>query len=285
MNTLLRISGSYNSCKASIKKLINDITNQINKKNFFAHRENIIDMSDLTYIDSNLSVIIFGYIKSIIVASSIFAANIFRILPPKQDVLKQVLCKNNFSKLWNGEELEDVHKTIIKISECKNTTACIENMLGDFYELFSNLKMRENDIFKFVACLGEVFNNCFQHGNAKSVYFSGQFFPQKHELDVTIFNFGKTFRQNISSFIHGEKYISWAFLPETTTDNSFGMGMCKFLQLLKEFNADIIMVSDNEIYTIENGIAKDEIHRDINLGGTLLNIKFKLSEYNIIEKC
>lgn len=285
MSTLLKISGSYNSCKGSIKKLIKDITNQMNRKNFFAHREKIIDMSELTYIDSNLSVIIFGFIKSIITASSIFAVNIFKILPPKHDALKQVLYKNNFCKLWNDEALEDTHKTIIKIAEYKNTTDCIESTISDFYELFLNLKMSENDIYKFIAYLGEVFHNCFQHGNSKSVYFSGQFFPQKHELDVTIFNFGKTFKQNISNFIQDEKYISWAFLPQTSTDNSLGMGMCKFLDLLKEYNADIIMISDNEIYTIENGTTKDEIHRDLNLGGTLLNIKFKLDEYNIIKKC
>ena len=153
MNTLIKISGSYNSCKNSIKKLIKDITNQINKKNFFAHKEKIIDMSELTYIDSNLSVIIFGFIKSIVNASSMFAVN-FKIIPPKQDALRQVLYKNNFCRLWNDKALEDTHKTIIKIAEYKNATDCIESMLIDFYELFRNLKMSENDIFKFIEYLG-----------------------------------------------------------------------------------------------------------------------------------
>ena len=36
---------------------------------------------------------------------------------------------------------------------------------------------------------------------------------------------------------------------------------------------------------IENGIIKDEICSDLFLGGTLMNIKFKLNEYNIIKRC
>ena len=35
MNTILQLSGQYNSCKESIKKLIKDINMQLNKKRVF----------------------------------------------------------------------------------------------------------------------------------------------------------------------------------------------------------------------------------------------------------
>ena len=61
--------------------------------------------------------------------------------------------------------------------------------------------------------------------------------------------------------------------------------MTYFMELLKKYDADVVIVSDNEIYSKENGIINDEVYSDLYLGGTLMNIKFKLNEYNIIKRC
>lgn len=284
MNTILQLSGQYNSCKESIKKLIKDINMQLNKKRVFQLGAKCIDLRKLKYIDSNLSVVIFAYIKSLQNMSKISSGDEYKILPPDFEPLKIHLLKNNFCSLWQEDCHVDINGTIIKISEYKNAKQGVESVLSDFYPMFSGLQMREDDIYQFAQYLSEVINNCFQHGNSDTVYFSGQFFPTKHELDVTMLNFGTTFKDNIKLYIDDMKCISWAFQFGTTTSNSLGLGMYSFLTLIKKYNAEIVILSDNEIYTNENGCEKDEIHPDVYFGGTLINIKFKLNEYNIIKK-
>lgn len=281
----MEISGSYDSCKDSIRRLIKDITREIRKARTFENGNKYIDLSRLTFIDSNLSVIIYAYIKILISTKQITSDDNYFIIPPIAESLNKHLNKNNFCSLWRGKAEQDSNNTIIKISENKNTTESIETLVSYVYLKLVELSMAENDINEFIAYLGEVCANSFQHGRTDNLYISGQFFPSRHELNLTFINFGKTFRQNIESFCFNEKYITWAFIEGNTTINSFGYGMSNFMALLNKYDADIVIISDNEIYSKENGIIKDEICSDLFLGGTLMNIKFKLNEYNIIKRC
>lgn len=284
-NIIMELSGSYDSCKNSIRKLIKDITQEIRKAKSFEIGNKYIDLSHLTFIDSNLSVIIYAYIKILISTKKITSDNKYIIIPPIAEPLYKHLNKNNFCSLWKGKVEEDSNNTIIKISENKNTTESIETIASCIYTKLADLLMAEDEINKFITYLGEVCANSFQHGETDNLYISGQFFPSRHELNLTFINFGKTFRQNIESLCTDGKYITWAFVEGNSSSNSWGYGMTYFMELLKKYDADVVIVSDNEIYSKENGIINDEVYSDLYLGGALMNIKFKLNEYNIIKRC
>ena len=188
-NIIMEISGSYDSCKDSIRRLIKDITREIRKARTFENGNKYIDLSRLTFIDSNLSVIIYAYIKILISTKQITSDDNYFIIPPIAESLNKHLNKNNFCSLWRGKAEQDSNNTIIKISENKNTTESIETLVSYVYLKLVELSMAENDINEFIAYLGEVCANSFQHGRTDNLYISGQFFPSRHELNFTFINF------------------------------------------------------------------------------------------------
>lgn len=283
---ILKISGKYRTKRDSIMQLVNDISIQLyNLDPIDIKEDSLIDLSELKYIDSNISVILYSFIKFLINATP---ASISLIMPDNQE-LKKVFLKNNFSKLWGADAKIDTHDTIMKITETKNikeTTIELQNcFLPKLNKIFS-----KGYQYEFISSLAEVCQNSFIHGNAKNVYFCGQFYPKLHKLCITIINFGNTFQENVISYMKEKnmsitdyKFISWAFIESNTTDdNSSGIGLARFMDLIKYLNADLILLSGNEIYSYEKGKERDEFNPNLYIGGTIINIKFNLNENNFI---
>ena len=68
----------------------------------------------------------------------------------------------------------------------------------------------------------------------------------------------------------------------TTDDNSLGIGLARFMDLIKRLSADLILLSGNEVYSYEKGEERDDFNPNLYIGGTIINIKFNLNEYNFI---
>ena len=283
---LFKLTGAYRSNSGSILQLVDDIESQIFKILPADIKDNaIIDISELDYIDSNISVILYAFIKLIINATP---KNI-KLWLPENEALQKLLLKNNFSLLWNDIPKDDYFDTVIRISENHTPTEAVQ-MLKDVVLPKLNKVFNNGYQYEFVSALAEVCYNAFSHGNARNLYICGQFFPNQHKLRITLVNFGNTFQDNVIEFwkandnvaIDDLKFISWALIESNTTDkNSTGIGLARFMDVIKTQKAELIIISGNEVYTYLDGKSNDRWNQYLNIGGTIINITFNLNNENI----
>lgn len=288
-NIILRIDSEYDSSCQSILNLVKNLEAQLlNLKPFNIKENSIIDLSNLHYIDANLSIILYAYLKLL---RDLTPVNLI-IQTPKRQELDKLLSRNNFCSLWGGTLIEDEFKTIIKISENKNPTEAIKELITSVKPI---LKERFSNGYEdeFISSLGEVCVNAFTHGMTDGqLWIGGQFYPKKHELSLTIMNFGNTFIKNVVAYkkakgeeIKDYKFISWALIEHNTTlKNSLGIGLARFNDIVNKYNSDLVIISGEEVYKRENGIIKDYLVSEVWLPGTIINIKFYLNEENKICK-
>lgn len=280
---IFSLSGTYCSSISSIAMLIKNINKELIKVRHIDTENKIVDLSRLEYMDSNLCVILYAYLKLLIRYRSNMTNENYYLAMPHEEKLATHLKKNNFCSLWGEKNKYDYNNTIIKISENRTDLESIIYLYKNLSPKLLNLGMKEDDVNEFISYLGELCTNAFQHGKSEYLYLSGQFYPNKHELDFTFFNIGNTFTENISKVGVSQKYISWAFIQGNTTSDSYGLGLSNFMDILNKYDADIVIISDNEIYHKKNGIIEDKIDEGIYLPGTMINIKFNLDEYNVLK--
>ena len=282
------LAGRYDSSQKSILKLIKELNSQINSLGDFSQLKRLVfDLSDLNYIDSNISVILYAYLKELD-NSNYFPID---IIAPLNKQVVNVLLKNNFCSLWEGDALNDDYLTYIKINKCENIRDCVKFNYEDLMPKLNVINMTADDKSEFLASLLEVNANSFQHGKCKDLYVCGQFFPNNHTLNLTFINFGRTFNQNFIGYhkinqlqLPKEFSISWAMQEGNTTDkDSLGLGLSRFLDNLTKYNADVIIISDNEIFCRSNEKLINKTINDLRFMGTILSVRFNLSDKNSIN--
>lgn len=132
----------------------------------------------------------------------------------------------------------------------------------------------------------EIYANAFEHGQSEIGIFScGQHYPHKHELALTVLDFGVGIPSNVRIFagnsnIHASKTLEWAFKRGTTTKpngTSRGLG----LDLLKEFvrlNNGKIELFSHEGHAIISQNDESYEDRAVFFEGTLVNITLRCDE-------
>ncbi len=289
MENIITVSGRFDSRINSILNLIGMLDNKIKELGDLDEVEKvIIDLENLEYIDSNVSVILFAYVKYL---CNNFAFNM-ELVAPSNEKVTEVLFKNNFCSLWNDEGIKDYNGTYLKITECSNINDCVQLNINNLLPKLKQINMIDDDAFELIGAILEINQNAFQHGKCDILYVCAQFFPNQHELKLTLFNFGKTFKQNLISYLKNRKEntklnyraIKWATENGNTTDsNSAGTGLTRFIDVLKKYNSNLIIISDNEILLNNE---KDDFSANlinINLKGCLINVIFHLNELNCIK--
>lgn len=285
-NIILKLDGEYVSTKESIIKLVTTISKQINHLRAIDIKSKpTIDLSKLKYIDSNISVILFAYLRLL---GFLTPADIM-IAMPQRESLNKLLSKNNFSSLWNEEAKKDLNGTVIKITESKSIVQSVSELQYAVRPILEKVFNAEysNEI---ISALAEVCNNAFERGNAKFLYMCGQFYPNIHKLCLTLVNFGDTFQDNFIRYskdnqidINENKYISWAMQENNTTEtDSLGLGLSRFMEVINHCNSELTIISGSEVYTFQNKEEYDEM-RKLDFKGTIINISFNLNADNFIK--
>lgn len=284
---IIKLQGRFDSSRKSIIELIKTLNTQIsNLGNLSMLDELIIDLSDIAYIDSNISVILYAYIKEIDNNNKV----LIKIKGPIEEKVQEVLLKNNFCSLWNEQFSKDYKFTYIKIKSCKDIYDCINYTQNELSPHLTNLQMNnalQNELFE---SLFELNTNAYRHGKCDSLYICGQFFPNNHRLNLTYVNFGKTFRQNYIGYLKTNKIeeseknsITWAKRDGNSTESdSAGVGLATFFDVLKKYNSNVIIFSGNEILEYNENIEMDD-YIDTQFKGCIINIKFNLNEKNSIK--
>ncbi|MBI4681828.1 MAG: ATP-binding protein [Nitrospirae bacterium] len=136
----------------------------------------------------------------------------------------------------------------------------------------------------------ETYINAFEHGESPIGIFScGQYYPNLHELKLTVVDFGVGIPSNVRYFfkdvprfqsLSAASCLRWAFQRGTTTKpngTSRGMG----LDLLKNFvkiNKGRLEIFSHEGYALISETQETFMNRDSFFEGTLVNITLQCDE-------
>jgi len=147
-----------------------------------------------------------------------------------------------------------------------------------------------------VGTVWEIYANAFEHGKSSVRIFScGQHYPHRHELKLTVVDFGAGIPSNVRLFfepdpraqsLNAASCLKWAFQRgNTTKPDGRGLG----LDLLKEFvklNKGKLEIFSHEGYVIIDNKQEKFANKTTFFEGTLVNITFICDEshYRLVSE-
>jgi hypothetical protein len=240
-----------------------------------------INFSSCSFVRSNFLAIVYGIIEQ--------AKNInlnYNVIPPKENKLITILCKNNFLPLVfpnKYSKLDDNNDTVISLEsiEIGNKT--------QYYDCIKRLKLKglnnvsEALYLKIIKQIAEVLNNSFRHSKINGkLYYAGQFFPHQEKLYFTLLDFGVGISSNVNKFLKkqlsGKEAIKWALTRQNTTYSGEpgGLGLYLLKNLILSTQGELEIISSNGHYKIVN--SKEEyLDLEFIFQGTAINIVFNTS--------
>ncbi len=245
----------------------------------------ILDFSGITFLSANLLAVLGCCVEYTIAKRHHKIA--MRNLHPK---IKAMMQENGFSRYFSWDDLKDTYHKTISYDVFESTT----EHLADFeryllIDIFShnhlpimNSAYQNSIIDNFL----EMFNNVIDHANSSRVYVCGQFFPDNMNLCFSIVDIGKTINKNVTSYLNfvskeiPENSLEWAIIPGNSTkafEAPGGLGFSTLLDFLKRNNGCFILISDKEIYELQE---KKECFDELVLPfpGTIVTITINLKD-------
>jgi anti-anti-sigma regulatory factor len=201
--------------------------------------------------------------------------------------VERILSKNGFLSSFGRNRIPDTWGTTIpyKRLETKDGryfAAYIEKELVQRREM---PQMSAGLLKKFRESVFEIFFNAVGHSRTELGIFScGQFFPQKHRLNLSVADLGIGIRENVKREagldLRADEAIAWATRDRNTTKKGpipGGLG----LKLLREFielnRGRIQIVSDSGYWlSFRGGIRKCELLNPF--PGTVVNLEINTSD-------
>lgn len=188
----------------------------------------------------------------------------YEIIPVEQEILRNDL---DHYKLHGDNKFSEIVENIATIIVEKNIMINQEKML-----LF--LK----------TTIGEIFSNAIYHNESGEYYFFKDI--QRNDKDntfyltVNVIDYGNTIIKNVKAYfkenalgdITSAECIEWAMqCGNTTRIGSGGYGLDTLVKYIESIKGDLIIVSDEVIYSLINGIKKNRCPRrgDISWNGGL----------------
>ena len=250
-----------------------------------------LDFKNVQFVDGNLAVlllIISAYLDRPVDCDS------FINVSPK---VKELFLRNGLMKYITGENCEDPKNTTIDTWLYKNSENNDESKEELNMYIYSFLEHeRINNLINGVlkeqinSSIFEVIENIFQHSGQSYVIMSGQFFPMKKLLKISIGNLGKTIVENVKEYkkiIDTKEAFNWALeYPHTTKDKSKtmgGIGIAILRKFLKDNHGKLSIVSDSVFYISEEK-GEDTKLLDYKFPGTIVTLEINLNKELILEK-
>lgn len=258
-----------------------------------AHEKIVFDFSKTTFLSAELTTFLsalwellfeYGY-KDI----SIFGMN---------NKIESILSKNGFLEYYQlGAKKTDYNQTTISFlkaySQDDQTLRkyLVNNVLSN-KNWPSHLSTDGAEIEIINSALSELTLNISEHSGSNIVLACGQFFPQKHRLEFSIADIGKSIPNNIKNrkgdivtFENDSSYIDWATDMGHSTKNiaASGLGL---------FDIKTNLLHNGELTIISNyGYWKQMMSSEINkqdlpspFKGTLIHLNFSLSNKDLTNE-
>ena len=250
----------------------------------------IFDFSACTWFEANLSAVLGAICDSL--AMGLNSMEFINI----NSRIEDILCKNEFLKYFGGEVKGDIYQTTIKYRRYQSSE---QSLFKDYLdkELLSKEdmpKMSELLQKKINESIFEIFENAITHGDSKSVFSCGQYYPQKNppRIDFTIVDLGRTIKSNVMEFLNRDmpaaEAIKWAVTERNTTKSGNtpgGLGLKIIRKFLEVNRGEIQIISADGFWQQDknNSIFARKINTTF--AGTIVNLEFNIDDrYSYITK-
>lgn len=241
-----------------------------------------LDFSNCGWFEANLSSPLGAVLNS--VSSEINTIHLTSL----PSGIEKILRKNEFLTFYGYATLNDTYGTCVKYRTFNpNETLFFKDYLN--MELFSKQSlpnMSEGLTKKIKESIIEVFTNATAHSGTDRIFACGQLFPNYQRLDFTLTNLGRTFQENVSSFlkrpISDIDAIEWATQKNNSTRVGpipGGLGLYTLLSFLQLNDGKVQIISGTGYWLFNsNGVTKHTMNYSFR--GTIVNIEFNVSDRN-----
>lgn len=167
-----------------------------------------------------------------------------------------------FFKYWNGdldrtEFVESEEAKAMNLWKIKKESISAYAIKAEQYFRYNGL--HDKNLDPIGICLGEMFNNIFDHsGSQVDGYVISQFYSSKNEVAIAVADFGIGIPKSVNNFLHpGEKGISdeeallWALQLGNTVQSekhNKGFGLNTMHSTVNKLNSRMVIYSGNCVY-------------------------------------
>lgn len=216
------------------------------------------------------------------------------------EAIRSYLEKMSFFKHWEaGIDRNDFSKSLRErmIHIWKVDCSRIQPYIDYVREYYQGNFLVEQDLSPISIVMAEIFNNIQDHSESEvSGYCLIQYAPNKHELQISICDFGVGIPHKINAYRKsmGEKTIRHekalmesvvkGYSTKSTPQNR-GLGLDLVLSNVKATNSSLIIVANKAILKVEMG-NNEILHERMEkpFSGTHIHIKMDTTNFEKIEK-
>lgn len=244
------------------------------------HREDIIlDFAACHWFSANMSAPL-G-----IVLDSISSNNTVKIGKIQQKT-ENILSRNGFLCGFGYEKKHDSYGTTIPFTKFENDEAVeFAEFIRDHLDLKEMPDMSDKLRQRFLQSISEIFANSASHSESDGpIYVCGQFFPNKHCLDISLADAGIGIRRKIAKELgiklNSDKAIEWALQEGNTTKKGTvpgGLGL-KLLQQFIGLNKGRLQIVSDRGYWELAGAGETLTRMEHSFPGTVVNIEINTAD-------
>lgn len=229
---------------------------------------------------------------------SFFSANMSALLGAMLDIfstnnnitvsaqarIQAILQKNGFLSYYGYPVISDINNTTIPYRRFKRSDSNV-------FALYVNDLLNHPDFpsftpkarMKIAQVIMEIFINATQHTQTNYIYTCGQFYPNKHTIDISIVDIGGGIRNNVNSKLNSQKSsieaIEWALIDgHTTKQNTPGGYGLTILQEFLHLNGGNLQIISNDGYYCDTPKNKKTWVMCANFPGTVLNLQIRTDD-------
>lgn len=242
----------------------------------------VVDFSRCGFFDANMA----ASLKAVLSISTKDPKTISIENLPQQ--IENILRKNHFLNEYGYSSIRDTNRTTLPYQcfQLSNRVA-FDDYLNNHLSGKGIPEMSPKLNKKFRQSIFEVFENCATHSNSnQGVFVCGQFYPQKHSLDLTIADVGVGIRTNVRRFLKNDissiDAIRWAMVEGNTSKTGSkpgGFGLALLKNFIEHNRGKIQIVSRQGYYEFSNGKEKFE-KLDVDFPGTTINLEINTNDNN-----
>lgn len=239
-----------------------------------------LDLARCNWFDANMCAALGAVLARI--ADGLNAVEIVNIRP----AVESILCRNGFLTHYGYPPVDDRQGTTLPYRRLRLTdSGRFEDYLRDHLAGKGIPEMAAGFGRVFKQSLFEVFENAAHHSQSKlGVFVCGQFYPTRHQLDISIADAGIGIPANVSHFLGQdllpEQALSWALQKGHTTKRGGlpgGVGL-KFLKDFVAKNGGRLSIASGGGYYVCSGPDDNVQALEHPLPGTVVNLEIDTTD-------
>ena len=244
----------------------------------------IVDFSRCSTLNGNLSAALGALLdKSLPLVKNVF------ITRPMNKTVNRTLARNHFFRAWQVETQIEEKENYVEYGKFRSDISAFQFKRYIQEGLINKQKFPQHTNLageRIVESIFEIYVNAATHGDTDFVYSCGEYISDKHILEMTIVDCGRTIPGNVNDYLARKKLngigdceaIEWAFISgNTTKSQTGGLGLAIIKEFIELNQGSIQVVSGFGFIEYREG-SVERASLQIPFPGTIVNMKFNFDD-------